>query len=71
VAAGDRRLKVIEHVGVETEALARFEPVCPDAHAICLGQKFVANRPSVASTANPSWSSGARVAAALGQFSMR
>ena len=37
VAAGDRRPEVIEHVGVEAEALARLELDCPDAHAICLG----------------------------------
>ena len=36
VAAGDRRPEVIEHMGVETEALARLEPDCPHAYTICL-----------------------------------
>src|SRR6266852_6275808 len=34
VAASDRRPEVVEHVGVEAEALARLQPEAPDAHAI-------------------------------------
>src|SRR5262245_35831216 len=37
---GDRRPEIIEHVAVESDTLAGFEPDRPYAHALALGQQL-------------------------------